>query len=64
MDDLGFRRQLGGHLFLGAAQQEGFDPAVEVLKPDLAGAFFNRYAVIAVEAFDVTEPAGQEEVKQ
>ncbi len=33
MDDLGFRRQLGCHLFLGATQQEGFDPAVEVLQP-------------------------------
>ncbi|MNO77951.1 hypothetical protein D3C76_690740 [compost metagenome] len=64
MDDLGFRWQLGGHLFLGAAQQERFYPTVEVLQSYFAGALFNRDAVIAVEAFHVAEPARQEEMKQ
>ena len=64
VDDLGFRRQFGGHLFLGPAQQERFDPTVEVLQSYFAGALFNRDAVIAVEAFHVAEPAGQQEMKQ
>ena len=64
MDDLGFRRQFGGHLFLGPAQQEGFDPTVEVVQPYFAAALFNRHAVIAVEAFYVAKPARQQEVKQ
>ena len=64
MDDFGFRRQFGGHLFLGTTQQEGFYPTVEVLQADVAGVLFNRYAVVAVKAFDVSQPAGQQEVEQ
>ncbi|MNG19436.1 hypothetical protein D3C84_1035930 [compost metagenome] len=63
MNDLGLRRQFCRDLFLGPAQQKRLDPAVEVLKSDFAGALFNRHAVIAVEAFHIAKPAGQQEVK-
>ena len=59
VDDLGFGRQFGGHLFLGAAQQKRFYPTVQVLKSDFAATLFNRHAVITVEAFHVTQPARQ-----
>ena len=62
--DFGFCRQLGGHLFFGAAQQEGPDPPVQVSQALGVGLFLDRRAVVALEAFAVAKPAGHEEVEQ
>ncbi|MNZ67113.1 hypothetical protein D3C78_853500 [compost metagenome] len=57
MDHLGLGWQLRGHLLFGAAQQERFDPCVEVLQALVVALAFDRCAVIAVEGLGITQPA-------
>ncbi len=63
VDDFGLGRQFGGHLFLGPAQQEGFDATVQMLQADFAGVFLDGHAVVAVEALGIAQPARQQEVE-
>ena len=64
VDDLGFRRQFSGHLFFGAAQQEGFDPRIQVLQALVIAMAFDGYSVVAVKVLSVAQPARHQEVKQ
>ena len=64
MDDFGLGRQFGGDLLLGAAQQERFDPRIEMLQALVAALAFNGHPVVAIESLDVAQPAGQQEVEQ
>ncbi|MND89557.1 hypothetical protein D3C80_816180 [compost metagenome] len=64
MNHLGLGRQFGGDLFLGATQQEGFDPRVEVLQAFAVVLALDRDAVVAIECLGVAEPARQQEVEQ
>jgi hypothetical protein len=64
LDDLALRRQLRGHLLLGAAQQEGADARGQVRQACLVAVALDGRAVVLGELAGVAEPAGQQEVEQ
>ncbi|MCY1405538.1 hypothetical protein D9M71_207770 [compost metagenome] len=62
--DLALRRQFGGDLFLFSAQQEGFDPRIEVRQPLAVVEFLDGRAVEPGELAARAEPAGHQQVEQ